>query len=657
MKTRQTSIMLALFMVFGLIFNTGAIFAQNDLPDAVRDTTNVPTDDTIVPDPIPEDNSAKEVVFLVDRSMYTDYNALDEIKNQVVTLSNELIETGDISITLIAFNGNATTYARKSKDLKRIENAFRYIRPFGFSNPTAALEIANGLGFADKKDIVLFTSTYPNIGPITNNGPYTQRDHFYFRNANSYKNAVDNLAENTRLVSVTDFSKMRNRDYRFSKRLFEENSDKYFEADKMNSEELIGSLKDYILGDEIHERNTGKKPIIFIPGMWGSELFNIDNSLVTPEERATGMISGDKERSAKRIWLPLGYDASKANHDFNLNTNPNLYGLQQGDLRKVPLFQRHTGPMALYGVLFGNLMKNFPDRPIYLFSYDWRKSNVETAEKLDAFIDQITDGGKVKVDIIAHSMGGLVSAHYLTNHDEKVDKYLSFGTPYEGAPSAYNTLASRSFVGGYGDMMLERFFGIKPEVSNSFIGLIELLPTQRMLEKYPYQHVYNENLNSFNRILNNSYRNYDEILKASADANVSEIANLETVDYGMSLAVESDRYNQFVENSKLYRVNGERDGEVILMHRPNSMFFVGNNTSTVVSGYFPGNQDILSNVYAISTPEGDGMVPLYSATMGMTFEEMTPDVRAKFKVVNGNHIAMLLDLENLRAMCDFLNGR
>ena len=645
MKIRLTSILLAVFMVFGLMLNTGAIFAQDDFPGAVRDTTNVPTE------------NAKEVVFLIDRSMYTNHNTLSDIKNQVTDLSNQLLQAGRFSITVIAFNGNVSTLVRQSTDLNKIKNSLRYISQFGFSNPSKAIEVANAIRYEEKKDVVLFTSVYPNIGPITNNGPYSLRDHFYFRNANGFKNSRDSLDENTRLITVSNFSNLKNRDYAFAKRVFEENSDKYFEADKMNSEELVDSLKDYILGDEIHERNTGKKPIIFIPGMWGSELFNIDDSLVTPEERATGMISGDKERSAKRIWLPLGYDASKATHDFNLNTNPNLYGLQQGDLRKVSLFQRHTGPMALYAVLFGNLIKNFPDRPIYLFSYDWRKSNVETAQKLDAFIDEITDGGKVKVDIIAHSMGGIVSAHYLRNHDEKVDKYLSLGTPYEGAPSAYNTLASRSFIGGYGDMLLERFFGIKPEVSNSFIGLIELLPTQRMIEKYPYQHVYNENLNSFNRILNSSYRNYDEILKAATDANASEIANLETVDYGMALAVESDRYNQFVENSKLYRVNGERGGEVILMHRPNSMFFVGNNTSTVVSGYFPGNQDILSNVYAISTPEGDGMVPLYSATMGMTFEEMTPDVRAKFKVVNGNHIGMLLDLGNLRAICDFLNGR
>ena len=642
MKTRKTAILLAVFMVLGLILNAGAILAQNDLPDATKDTTDVPT-------------SAKEVVFLIDRSMYS--KTLADVKNQVTALSSELIKSGDVSITLIAFNGNANTLAKKTNDVEKIENAFRYITPFGFSNPTLALEIANSIEFAETKDIVLFTSIYPNIGSVTNDGPYEQKDHFYFRNGNSYKKAFDSLAKNTRLITVSNLSALKNRDYGFAKRVFEENSDRYFESEKMNEIELVDSMKEFILGDEVYERNTGKKPIIFIPGIAGSELFNIDDSLVTPEERATGMISGDKEKSAKRIWVPIGYDASKANEDLNLDSNPNLYGLQQGDLRKVPVFQRHTGPVAMYASLFGQLMSNFPDRPVYLFSYDWRKSNVETAEKLDAFIDQITDGGKVKVDIIAHSMGGLVSAHYLRNHDEKVDKYLSFGTPYEGAPSAYNTLSSRSLAGGFADVLIKKFVGIKADICNSFVGMIELLPTQRMLEKYPYQHVYNENLNSFNRILNNSYRNYDEILKASADANVSEIADLETVDYGMSVAAEGDRYNQFVENSKLYRVNGERDGEVILMHRPNSMFFVGNNHPTVVSGYLPGNQDILSNVYAISTPEGDGMVPLYSATMGMTFDEMTPEVRAKFKEVNGDHLGMLLDLGNLRAMCDFLNGR
>ena len=44
MKIRQTSILLAIFMVFGLMLNTGAIFAHDDFPGAVRDNANVPTE-------------------------------------------------------------------------------------------------------------------------------------------------------------------------------------------------------------------------------------------------------------------------------------------------------------------------------------------------------------------------------------------------------------------------------------------------------------------------------------------------------------------------------------------------------------------------------------------------------------------------------------
>ncbi len=643
MKIRQTSILLAIFMVFGLMLNTGAIFAHDDFPGAVRDNANVPTE------------NAKEVVFLIDRSMYTDYNALADIKNQVSDLSDQLLQAGNFSITVIAFNGNVTTLVRQSTDLNKIKNSLRYVSPFGFSNPSLALEVANGIRYEEKKDVVLFTNVYPNLGPISNKGPFTYRDHMYFRNANGFKNSRDSLADNTRLITVSNFSNLNNRDYAFAKRVFEENSDKYYAADKMNSEELVSSVRDYILGDEKHDRNLDKKPIIFIPGIAGSELFKIDESLVSPEEKAIGMIYGDKERSANRIWVPIGYDATKANDDLNLYSNENLYGLQQGDLRKVNVFERHAGPVAMYSSLLGTIMKNFPDRPVYLFSYDWRKSNIDSAEKLAAFIDSITDGGKVKVDLIAHSMGGIVSSHYLREHDDRVDKYLSFGSPYEGAPSAFNTLSSKSLVGGFLDVVIEKLVGIKPDVASSFTSMVELLPTQRMLEKYPYQFVSTGDLNSFQRILN-SNSSYDKILQAAADAKVSGLADLATVDMAMS-NVSNDRYNQFIEDSKLYRVNGERNGDVLLMHRPNSMFFVGNNHPTVVSGYFPGNQDILYKVNGISTLEGDGMVPLYSATMGMTFEEMSPEIRDKFRVVNGDHIGMLLDLGNLQMMCDFLNGR
>lgn len=638
MKTRKTTILLAVFMVLGLILNAGAILAQNDLPNAIGDTTDVPT-------------SAKEVVFLIDRSMYS--KTLADVKNQVTALSSELIKTGNVSITLIAFNGNANTLAKKTNDVEKIENAFRYITPFGFSNPTIALEIANSIEFAETKDIVLFTSIYPNIGSVTNDGPYEQKDHFYFRNGNSYKKAFDNLAENTRLITVSNLSALKNRDYGFAKRVFEENSDRYFESEKMNEIELVDSMKEFILGDEVHEINTDKKPIVFVPGIAGSELFNIEPGFVSDAEKATGMLGRHNEKNMKLIYPPIGYDPKKVTEDLGLDTNDTLYALQQGDLRNVPLLERHTGPFSQYTPLLGNLMKNFPDKPVYLFSYDWRKSNVESAEKLGNFLDEITDGGKVKVDIIAHSMGGIISALYLKDNDERVDKYLSFGTPYEGAPTTHHYVANSILVNEFVDGAIKAFTGFDPKVVSSFTSMVELFPAKKMLEKYPMQFV-GENEREFANAIKAKNRNYDELLDRLEGENLSVSMDLEAEDLALDRISQDERYRNYIDFTSIYREGGTRDGNVMLMYRPNSMFFFGNNLPTVVSGYFTIENSKIEN---IMTPEGDGVVPAYSATMGMTFDEMSPEIRAKFKEIKGDHVGMLLDLGNLKAMCDFLNGR
>ena len=59
----------------------------------------------------------------------------------------------------------------------------------------------------------------------------------------------------------------------------------------------------------------------------------------------------------------------------------------------------------------------------YVFFYDWRQDNVITARKLADFIDQIRlDYGEpdLKVDIVAHSMGGLIARYYIRYGREDV---------------------------------------------------------------------------------------------------------------------------------------------------------------------------------------------------------------------------------------------
>ena len=56
------------------------------------------------------------------------------------------------------------------------------------------------------------------------------------------------------------------------------------------------------------------------------------------------------------------------------------------------------------------------DRNFYVFVYDWRQDNVKTAKKLSQYIEQIREDyndPELKVDIVAHSMGGLITRYFL----------------------------------------------------------------------------------------------------------------------------------------------------------------------------------------------------------------------------------------------------
>lgn len=81
-----------------------------------------------------------------------------------------------------------------------------------------------------------------------------------------------------------------------------------------------------------------------------------------------------------------------------------------------------------------------PEVDLFPFPYNWRRSNVETAlllkEKIDA-VKAICDCEKV--DLVAHSMGGLVARQYIQSdaYEQDVDQLIFLGTPHLGAPKAY----------------------------------------------------------------------------------------------------------------------------------------------------------------------------------------------------------------------------
>ncbi len=105
-------------------------------------------------------------------------------------------------------------------------------------------------------------------------------------------------------------------------------------------------------------------------------------------------------------------------------------------------------------------------RHFYRFVYDWRQDNTRTARKLDALVEQIRrdhDDPAMQVDIVAHSMGGLVTRYWLrygtvdvlddndfpvnNRGGHKVRKVILVGTPSLGSTSALQQLISGARFG------------------------------------------------------------------------------------------------------------------------------------------------------------------------------------------------------------------
>lgn len=79
---------------------------------------------------------------------------------------------------------------------------------------------------------------------------------------------------------------------------------------------------------------------------------------------------------------------------------------------------------------------------LFVVHYDWRQENLRSAiEYLIPAIEQAKQStGSNKVDLVTHSMGGVVARAYLESpnlYNDDVDQLIVLGTPNEGAADAY----------------------------------------------------------------------------------------------------------------------------------------------------------------------------------------------------------------------------
>ncbi|MBX4209092.1 hypothetical protein KW799_00105 [Candidatus Parcubacteria bacterium] len=95
---------------------------------------------------------------------------------------------------------------------------------------------------------------------------------------------------------------------------------------------------------------------------------------------------------------------------------------------------------------------------LFTFPYDWRRSNAETALLLKKKIGEIkTQCACSKVDIIAHSMGGLVARAYAQSvgYQNDIGSLIFLGTPHRGAPESYLAAEAGEFGSSPWDRVLK----------------------------------------------------------------------------------------------------------------------------------------------------------------------------------------------------------
>ncbi len=206
---------------------------------------------------------------------------------------------------------------------------------------------------------------------------------------------------------------------------------------------------------------TDQPPVIFIHGVLGSRIKDLNTQ--------QDIWPGPTRRLFTHDYSDVAYQIDPASLEPITNTSAayQVYDSALGTdfYGKIIETLGETGgyTLAEVGKEVDPYKKNY-----YVFYYDWRQDNTVSAAQLADFVDQIRidyDRPDLKVDIVAHSMGGLITRYFIrygkqdvlndNNFDQKVNMYgaervrrvLLLGTPNLGSIKTLNLFITGVKIG------------------------------------------------------------------------------------------------------------------------------------------------------------------------------------------------------------------
>ena len=171
----------------------------------------------------------------------------------------------------------------------------------------------------------------------------------------------------------------------------------------------------------------GQNPVIVIPGITGTGLRD------------------EYPVSHETVWSQV---LNKAYERIALHPDDIRYELRQPSRIRADA----TFPL-IYEELIAELRYNLTEKsdeqvPVFAFPYDWRQPLAVSDALLDAMVDEVIDRTRLlrhyfksdwmddpKVDLVGHSMGGMIIAGYLERRGKKskVGKVTTIATPFRGS--------------------------------------------------------------------------------------------------------------------------------------------------------------------------------------------------------------------------------
>ncbi|KAF7003209.1 hypothetical protein CFC21_018568 [Triticum aestivum] len=201
-------------------------------------------------------------------------------------------------------------------------------------------------------------------------------------------------------------------------------------------------------------------PVLLVPGIGGSILEAVDEA--GNKERVWVRILAADHECREKLWAQFDASTGKTvsvDEKIHITVPEDRYGLYAIDTLDPDLIIGDDSVYYYHDMIVQMIKWGYQEgKTLFGFGYDFRQSNrlSETLDKFSKKLESVyTASGEKKINLITHSMGGLLVKCFMSLHGDVFEKYVkswvAIAAPFQGAPGYINSglLNGMSFVEGW----------------------------------------------------------------------------------------------------------------------------------------------------------------------------------------------------------------